>query len=118
MNGLVQASQPGDGAVSAVDAAKCLRSELSRLDITADVNDGYGLAVVSVWAGLVVWSDGRRFWWRTGGWDIRRGRAVYAWHTAMEPGRAARRIAFRYAELARAHPLPAALTEAHGASPR
>ncbi|WP_371783275.1 hypothetical protein [Streptosporangium subroseum] len=46
---------------AAVDAAEKLRESLWRHEIAADVHDGYGLALVSVWAGLVVWSNGHRF---------------------------------------------------------
>ncbi|MEV0150957.1 MULTISPECIES: hypothetical protein [unclassified Nonomuraea] len=59
---------------------------------------------MSVWVGLVVWCDGVWFWWRAG-WDDRRERVIYARHTATEPSRAARRVAFRYADLRRSHPL-------------
>ncbi|WP_433540711.1 hypothetical protein ACQP10_01145 [Streptosporangium sandarakinum] len=107
-----------DEVFSPVEAGEGLRGALHRLGIPADVIDGYGLAVVSVWAGLVVWSDGVRFWWQTGGWDERRRRAVYAWHSAMEPDRAARRVAFRYAELVRQRPLPQTLGQAGDATPR
>ncbi|MFC6578129.1 hypothetical protein [Planomonospora parontospora] len=79
-------------------AAEDLREALEREGITADVHDGYGLALVSVWVGLIVWCDGERFWWRTG-WDDRRQRFTYAWHPAADPVRAARRVAFRYTAL-------------------
>ncbi len=95
-------------APTPVDMAEELRAELGRLGIKADVHDGYGLALVSVWVGLVVWCKDDRYWWRTG-WDARRHRPVYAWHPAMDTPRAARRIAFRYAELREAHP-PSELT--------
>ncbi|MEV0233068.1 hypothetical protein [Nonomuraea sp. NPDC050786] len=36
--------------------------ELIGVGIPADVHDGYGLALVSVWVGLVVWCDGERYW--------------------------------------------------------
>ncbi len=75
-----------------------LRRVLEAHGIVADVHDGYGLALVSVWVGLIVWCDGERFWWRTG-WDDRRQRFTYTWHPAADPVRAARRIAFRYAAL-------------------
>lgn len=55
-----------------VIAAKELQEALETHGIASDVHDGYGLALVSVWVGLVVWCDGARFWWRTG-WDARRG---------------------------------------------
>ncbi|GAA3203610.1 hypothetical protein [Nonomuraea roseoviolacea] len=79
-------------------AAERLQTALKDHGIAADVHDGYGLALVSVWVGLVVWCDCDRYWWRAG-WDIRRKSVVYAWHAAVEPVRAARRVAFRYAEL-------------------
>ncbi|MBN6051500.1 hypothetical protein JYK22_06090, partial [Nonomuraea sp. RK-328] len=81
-----------------VRIAEQLRTELERHGITADVNDGYGLAVVSVWHGLVVWTNGLTLWWRVG-WSRRRRRPVYAWHPASEPQRAANRIAICYANL-------------------
>ncbi|WP_030924352.1 hypothetical protein [Streptosporangium amethystogenes] len=96
------------GGVSPAETAESLQAELDRLKISSDVHDGYGLALVSVWVGLVVWCDGDRFWWRTG-WDVRRGRFVYAWHCSTEPARAARRVAFQYAHL-REHHSPAWLT--------
>ncbi|WP_143022313.1 hypothetical protein [Nonomuraea maritima] len=79
-------------------SAELLQRELRHDGINADVHDGYGLALVSVWVGLVVWCDGERFWWRTG-WNADRHRVIYAWHPADDPLRAARRIAMRYAEL-------------------
>ncbi|MFB4280726.1 hypothetical protein ACBJ59_35935 [Nonomuraea sp. MTCD27] len=79
-------------------SAELLQQELRYDGINADVHDGYGLALVSVWVGLVVWCDGGRFWWRTG-WNPERHRVIYAWHPTDDPFRAARRIARRYAEL-------------------
>ena len=78
--------------------------------IKADIHDGYDLALVSVWAGLVVWCDGEWFWWRAG-WDNRRKRVLYARHPAIEPSRAARRVAFRYVDLRRHHPLSEAIDD-------
>ncbi|MEV4113701.1 hypothetical protein [Nonomuraea sp. NPDC049695] len=97
--------------------AELLQQALAQRGIAADVHAGYGLALVSVWVGLIVWCDGYRFWWRTG-WDPDRKRAVYAWHPAIEPGRAARRVAFRYADIRAGHPLsPMIRGLAPGASP-
>ncbi|MEV0382769.1 hypothetical protein [Nonomuraea sp. NPDC050643] len=79
-------------------SAELLQDALRRDGINADVHDGYGLALVSVWVGLVVWCDGHRFWWRTG-WNVDRRRVVYAWHPATDPLKAAHRVAMRYAEL-------------------
>ncbi|GAA3424609.1 hypothetical protein GCM10018953_17920 [Streptosporangium nondiastaticum] len=91
------------GEVGPVDAAEALRTALAEHEITADVHDGYGLAVVSVWVDLLVWCDGRRFWWRTD-WNARQHRPVYAWHSALEPVQAARRVARRYADLRHERP--------------
>ncbi|GAA1708444.1 hypothetical protein [Nonomuraea bangladeshensis] len=98
-------------------SADLLRQTLQREHgIQADIHAGYDLALVSVWVGLVVWCDGDRFWWRTG-WDPERKRAIYAWHPAIEPERAAHRIAFRYADLGAKHPLAQAIGDVgHAAS--
>ena len=63
---------------SAAAAAEELRRVLEEVyAIKAYVHDGYGLAVVSVWVGLLVWCDGALFRWRAG-WDPSGKRAVYA----------------------------------------
>ncbi|MFI7462814.1 hypothetical protein [Nonomuraea sp. NPDC049646] len=85
-------------STAACRSAGLLHQELRHGGISADVHTGYGLALVSVWVGLVVWCDGQRFWWRTG-WNADRHRVIYAWHPATDPRGAARRIAMRYAEL-------------------
>ncbi|MFI7643463.1 hypothetical protein [Nonomuraea sp. NPDC049400] len=104
----------------AVLSADLLRQTLqTEHGIQADLHAGYDLALVSVWVGLMVWCDGHRFWWRTGR-DPERKRAVYAWHPAIEPMRAARRVAFRYADLRANHPLSQTISDmafATGASP-
>ncbi|MEV5407839.1 hypothetical protein AB0K60_03225 [Thermopolyspora sp. NPDC052614] len=92
----------GRDIVTAFHAAERLRAELARLQVPGVVNHGYGYAVVSVSASLTVWTDGRRYWWRAA-WNPVRGRYVYAWHTADEPDRAARRVAARYARMRRRH---------------
>ena len=93
----------------AVQAAERLRHALARHGIACDVHDGYGLALVSVWAGLVVWCNGDRFWW-CAGWDAHRRRPVYASHRGSEPDRAADRIARHYARLSARHPEPPQLS--------
>ncbi|GAA2317360.1 hypothetical protein GCM10010149_82000 [Nonomuraea roseoviolacea subsp. roseoviolacea] len=108
-SGVPAYTDPGHDTVARLHA-EFLRQALAQRGIEADVHDGYGLALVSVWVGLVVWCDGCRFWWRTG-WDPRRKRAVYAWHPALEPGRAARRVALRYADLRANHPLSRTIAE-------
>ncbi|MDH2429278.1 hypothetical protein [Sphaerisporangium sp. TRM90804] len=89
----------------ALETAQTLKTGLAAHGISSDVHDGYGLALVSVWVGLVVWCNGDRFWWRTG-WNPQNRRIVYAWHPALDPDRAARRIAFRYAQMRRLHRVP------------
>ncbi|MEU4546013.1 hypothetical protein [Nonomuraea dietziae] len=98
--------------VSPTVAADHLRQALAREGIAADVHDGYGLALVSVWVGLVVWSDGLRYWWRVG-WNGEHARPVYAWHPSTDPARAGRRVALRYADLRASHPLSEAITGAY-----
>jgi hypothetical protein len=95
----------------AVLSADLLRRTLqTEHGIQADIHAGYDLALVSVCVGLAVWCDGDRFWWRTG-WDPKHKRAVYAWHPAIEPERAARRIAFRYTDLRADHSLSQAISD-------
>ncbi|MEQ4720165.1 hypothetical protein [Nonomuraea sp. B19D2] len=91
-------------------SAELLRQALAGKGVIADVHDGYGLALVSVWVGLVVWCDGRYYWWRTG-WNAGRRRVVYAWHPAIDPVRAAHRVAMRYADLRAAHPVTEPLVD-------
>lgn len=98
MRSMTPRQAPRLASITPVRIAEQLRAELERHGIAADVNDGYGLAVVSVWHGLVVWTDGLNLWWRVG-WSRRRKRPIYAWHPASEPPRAANRIAICYANL-------------------
>ncbi|MEU0521244.1 hypothetical protein [Streptosporangium sp. NPDC006007] len=93
---------PFVGEVDPVDAAEELREALAKHQIAAGVHHGYGLALVSIWAGINVWCYGQRFWWRVG-WDQQRQQVVYNWHPAADSARAARRIAFHYAALRRQH---------------
>ncbi|GAA2215642.1 hypothetical protein GCM10009850_111100 [Nonomuraea monospora] len=92
-------------------AAAALANALASQNVSVDVHDGYGLALVSVWVGLVVWCHGGRYWWRSA-WDARRQRVIYAWHPFIDPARAADRIALRYAQLRKAHPFPTQVTGA------
>ncbi|WP_370028601.1 hypothetical protein [Planotetraspora sp. GP83] len=64
---LVSARRPP--VVTTARCAERLRVELERYGVAADVHEGYGLALASVWIDLVVWTDGRWFRWRspTGG---------------------------------------------------
>ncbi|MEU6713749.1 hypothetical protein ABZ897_19915 [Nonomuraea sp. NPDC046802] len=96
--------------IDPVHSAELLRQALAGKGVVADVHDGYGLALVSVWVGLVVWCDGQNFWWRTG-WNATRRRVIYAWHPAIDPVRAAHRVAMYYADLRAAHPAIAPLAD-------
>ncbi|MGN9840859.1 hypothetical protein ACTMTI_22325 [Nonomuraea sp. H19] len=96
-------------------AARDIGQALEVLGVPADIHDGYGLALVSVWVGLVVWCDGDRYWWRTG-WDPHRKQVIYAYHSVLDPERAARRIASRYADLRRSHPVPQPVSVQTGSS--
>ncbi len=98
-------------------AAESLRRALARHGVFADVHAGFGLALVSVWVGLVVWCDGERFWWCTA-WDSGRNRPVYAWHPAPDSTRAARRVALRYADLRKTHPLSEVVSDLVSAASR
>ncbi|MEV4249137.1 hypothetical protein AB0J63_37695 [Streptosporangium canum] len=90
-----------------LNAAQRLCDELAALGVASDVHDGYGLALVSVWYGLVVWTDGLIFRWGTGEGP---GRGRPGWHAfapADDPVTTAQRVAGCYAELRRKHPCPA-----------
>ncbi|MFI7538733.1 hypothetical protein [Streptosporangium sp. NPDC049376] len=105
--------------VGAVEAAERLQRELASLGIACDVHAGHCLALVSVWSGLVVWTDGRVFRWRSGrnalgraaqdraGWD--------SYGRTCDPAGTAQKVAARYAELRR---MTAAPVEPRGCAPQ
>ncbi|MDP9866036.1 hypothetical protein J2S55_005302 [Streptosporangium brasiliense] len=93
-------------ATTPLNAARRLHDELAELGIASDVHDGYGLALVSVWFGLVVWTDGHVFRWGTGEGPERDRRGWHAFGPADDPVTTACRVADRYAELRRTHPHP------------
>ncbi|MEV6986851.1 hypothetical protein AB0M95_37110 [Sphaerisporangium sp. NPDC051017] len=88
----------------AIRAAYRLRRELEPYGIAADVNEGTGLALVSVWVHLVVWCGPCYLWW-AGGVSPVTGRYTYRYSPADDPVTAARRVADRYFELNRASPI-------------
>ncbi|MEV7013578.1 hypothetical protein [Streptosporangium sp. NPDC051022] len=86
----------------AEQAAHRLHRALAHHGIASHVTTGYGLALVSLWYGLVIWSNGDRFWW-CDDWDATLKQPRYASHRASEPDRAAHRIAQRYMRLRARH---------------
>jgi hypothetical protein len=96
--------------LTAAECAERLRRELEKYGVTAEVHAGFGLALVSVWADLVVWTDGRWFRWRSGRISIN-GRPVYAFAPASDVVTAARRVAQRYGQLRQQYPPPPWLAE-------
>ncbi|ACZ86066.1 hypothetical protein Aros01_06535 [Streptosporangium roseum] len=98
-------------AVRSLQAAERLRAALHQLGIATDVHAGYDLALVSVWVELIVWSDGRLYWWWSGRKARRSGRWIYVIHSTDAPDTAARRVAARYTHLWRTHPLSRTVEE-------
>ncbi|MBG0820578.1 hypothetical protein HS048_07505 [Planomonospora sp. ID91781] len=86
-------------ALSAPQAAELLRDELARHGVDADVHAGYGMALVSVWVELLVWTNGRWFRWGCDASSAGNGRRVYAFGPADDVATAARRILRRREEL-------------------
>ncbi|GGL19123.1 hypothetical protein Sme01_36240 [Sphaerisporangium melleum] len=94
IRGLAPAPHP------AIRAAYRLRAALEPHGIAADVNEGAGLALVSVWHDLVVWCGPCYLWW-AGGVSPVTGRFTYRYTSADAPETAARRVAERYHQLRR-----------------
>jgi hypothetical protein len=92
---------------SAVHAADRLSSALKQHGISADVHDGHGIALVSVWVDLLIWTDGVVYRWWTGQICGRAGRRLYTTYSVNDPVAAAHRVAHRYEELHQSHPLSA-----------
>lgn len=103
------------GLSIAGQVAERLRLELRQLGIVADLHEGKGLALLSVWVDLVVWCDrgveGWRYRWWTGRVSDQTGRRIYTGCRADAVKTAGQRIAGRYAELRRAHPLSPVFAE-------
>lgn len=97
---------------SYVASAERLKLSLGDLQIAADVHEGQGIALVSVWLNLIVWTNGRWYRWRTGRMSQRTGRRLYAVHSTENPVTTARHVALRYRELHTSRPLPAVPAEA------
>ncbi|MGJ6968855.1 hypothetical protein ACSDR0_43835 [Streptosporangium sp. G11] len=95
-----------------VASAERLKLSLGDLQIAADVHEGQGIALVSVWLDLIVWTNGRWYRWWTGRMSQKTRRRLYAVHSTENPVTTARHVALRYRELHTSHPLPALLAEA------
>lgn len=99
---------------SSLRAAEQLALALEDLGVAADVHEGHGIALVSVWTDLVVWTDGMAYSWWSGRISGRTGRKLYTYGPAHDPVAVARRVAERYAELREEHPLSALIREVLG----
>jgi hypothetical protein len=96
---------PPGAVLNAEQAAEMLRRELhERHGIQADPHVGHGVAFVSVWVDLLVWTNGRWFRWAAGRTSAS-GRPVYAFGPVADVVTVARRVALRHAALQRDHPL-------------
>jgi hypothetical protein len=106
VHSLWQDSPPSRAAIDGHAAAEMLRAVLDqRFGILTDLHAGHGVAFLSVWADLLVWGNGRWFWWAAGRASTL-GRPLYAVSPALDVGLAARRVALRYDVVRREHPLP------------
>ncbi|MEU4578602.1 hypothetical protein [Nonomuraea sp. NPDC023979] len=103
-------SPPGTPIVrGAVDGSVCLppwtasaerlASALRDLGVAGDVHDGEGIALVSVWADLIVWTDGHWYRWWTGQNSEKTGRRLYRVYGTGNPDTVARAVALRCTEL-------------------
>ncbi|MEU7862845.1 hypothetical protein [Nonomuraea sp. NPDC049141] len=95
----------------AVHAAGQLSNALKQHGIFADVHDGYGVALVSVWFDLLVWTDGFVYRWWTGQISGRTGRRLYTVYNVENPATVARCVASRYVQL---HQSRSLLEPVHG----
>ncbi|MEV6984802.1 hypothetical protein AB0M95_26570 [Sphaerisporangium sp. NPDC051017] len=84
-------------------AGLALARELERHGLCSEIHQGYGLALVSVWVDLVVWTDATCYIWWTGQFRPN-GRRQLAYCAGNDPASAAARVAARYVELRRNHP--------------
>ncbi|WP_326821988.1 hypothetical protein [Streptosporangium sp. NBC_01756] len=96
----------------ALHAACLLRDELERHGVEGDVHDGYGLALVSVWADLVIWTDGMVYRWWNGCLAPRTRQRLYAVYGMDNPAAVARAVMLRYTELRENHPRSGLIAEA------
>ncbi|WP_371781502.1 hypothetical protein [Streptosporangium subroseum] len=85
-------------------AAERLQFALAGCGISTDINHDHDVAVVSVWADLLVLTDGFVYRWWTGQLSSRTGRRLYAICDASDSAFAARCVVQRYEELRKSHP--------------
>ncbi|WP_433372635.1 hypothetical protein [Streptosporangium sp. CA-115845] len=100
-----------DAPSAAYVAAERLRVELAALGVHADVHHGYGMALVSVWRELLVWTDGTVYRWWTGQLSWKTGQRLYTVGDPDDPTVAARCVARRREELRQTYPLPELIAE-------
>ncbi|MCG5215626.1 hypothetical protein [Streptosporangium sp. KLBMP 9127] len=87
-----------------------LRDSLERCGVLADVQEGYGIALVSICADLLVWCDGFVYRWWAGQTFRNTGRRLYVAYGVDNPATVARCVADRYDSLRRTHPLSELMT--------
>ncbi|MEV6866616.1 hypothetical protein AB0M44_37175 [Streptosporangium subroseum] len=91
-------------SASPLHAVEQLQLALASCGISTDVNHGYDVAVLSVWADLLVWTDGSVYRWWTGQLSPKTGQRLYAVYDVGNPAMVARCVVERYEELRRSHP--------------
>jgi hypothetical protein len=109
---MLVAINPGRRPSDALESADWLRAALSDLGVSADVHAGQGIALISVWIDLVVWTDGTIYYWWSGEQSPANGRRLYSYGPADDPVTVARRVAQRLDSLSESHPLSAFIHEA------
>lgn len=83
-------------------AAERLRIGLEHCGVAADVHQGHGVALLSVWTNLVVWTDGLAYRWWTGKISAKTGRRLYRVYGVDNPITVAHCVTQRYEELRKA----------------
>ncbi|GGP83776.1 hypothetical protein [Streptosporangium pseudovulgare] len=83
----------------AVRAAWRLCDELAGRGVQGDVHGGYGLALVLLWADLVVWTDGAVYRWWTGRTSPKTGRRLYMVYGVHDLAVTVRGVMLRCADL-------------------
>ncbi|GAA3417957.1 hypothetical protein [Streptosporangium vulgare] len=92
--------EPAQRCPAALTAER-LRIGLEHCGIAADVHQGHGVALLSVWTNLVVWTDGLAYRWWTGKISAKTGR-LYRVYGVDNPITVAHRVAQRCEELRKA----------------